>query len=189
MASDDIEKYSRALDSAIMRYHAAKMDEINRIIRELWTSTYQGADIDTVEIRADAETTAANRSYNYRVVMLKGGDRELDMRGRSSAGQRVLASLIIRLALAETFGLQCGVLALDEPTTNLDRENIEGLASALGELVRVRRAQSNFQLLIITHDEEFVAMLGRHQCADYYWRIDKDENQNSVIERQSIQTF
>ena len=189
MASDDIEKYSRALDSAIMRYHSAKMDEINRIIRELWTSTYQGADIDTVEIRADAETTAANRSYNYRVVMLKGGDRELDMRGRSSAGQRVLASLIIRLALAETFGLQCGVLALDEPTTNLDRENIEGLASALGELVRVRRAQSNFQLLIITHDEEFVAMLGRHQCADYYWRIDKDENQNSIIERQSIQTF
>ena len=31
----------------------------------------------------------------------------------------VLASLIIRLALAETFCLNCGILALDEPTTNL----------------------------------------------------------------------
>jgi DNA repair protein RAD50 len=32
----------------------------------------------------------------------------------------VLACLIIRLALAETFCLNCGILALDEPTTNLD---------------------------------------------------------------------
>lgn len=48
---------------------------------------------------------------------------------------QVLASLIIRLALAETFCLNCGILALDEPTTNLDRENIESLAHALVECV------------------------------------------------------
>jgi DNA repair exonuclease SbcCD ATPase subunit len=36
---------------------------------------------------------------------------------------QVLACLIIRLALAETFCLNCGVLALDEPTTNLDAAN------------------------------------------------------------------
>ncbi len=54
----------------------------------------------------------------YRVVMYSGG-AELDMRGRCSAGQKVLACLIIRLALAETFCLNCGILALDEPTTNL----------------------------------------------------------------------
>ena len=44
---------------------------------------------------------------------------------------QVLASLVIRLALAEAFCIDCGVMALDEPTTNLDRENIEGLAEAL----------------------------------------------------------
>ena len=47
----------------------------------------------------------------------------------------MLASLIIRLALAETFCLSCGILALDEPTTNLDVENIESLAHALSESV------------------------------------------------------
>ena len=46
---------------------------------------------------------------------------------------QVLALLIIRLALAETFCLSCGILALDEPTTNLDVENIESLACALAE--------------------------------------------------------
>ncbi len=189
VGSDDLEKYARALDSAIMKYHAVKMDEINAIIRELWTSVYQGTDIDTIEIRADHESTtgtASNgRSYNYRVIMRKGGV-ELDMRGRSSAGQRVLTCLIIRLALAEVFGLHCGILALDEPTTNLDRDNIAALAGALASIIRTRRTQSNFQLILITHDEEFVQVLGRYECAEYYWRVFKDESQHSCIERQLI---
>lgn len=61
--------------------------------------------------------------------MFSGG-AELDMRGRCSAGQKVLACLVIRLALAETFCLNCGILALDEPTTNLDADN----SGALGRL-------------------------------------------------------
>jgi DNA repair protein RAD50 len=63
----------------------------------------------------DFESTAgaSKRSYNYRVVMTKG-QVPLDMRGRCSAGQRVLAAIVIRLALAETFCLTCGMFALDE---------------------------------------------------------------------------
>lgn len=186
LGSDDLEKYSRALDQAIMKYHALKMDEINAIIRELWTSTYQGSDIDTIEIRADHENSNANgRCYNYRVVMRKGAV-DLDLRGRSSAGQRVLTCIIVRLALAEVFGLHCGILALDEPTTNLDRENIHSLAASLANIIKTRRAQSNFQLILITHDEEFVQLLGREECAEWYWRVFKDENSHSSIERQSI---
>lgn len=78
------------------------------------------------------------RSYNYRVVMYSGG-AELEMRGRCSAGQKVLACLIIRLALAETFCLNCGILALDEPTTNLDAENSCSLAEALRSIMVARR--------------------------------------------------
>ena len=43
-------------------------------------------DIDYIQIKADADH-GAQRSYNYRVVMLAGGT-ELDMRGRCSAGQK-----------------------------------------------------------------------------------------------------
>jgi len=63
------------------------------------------------------------------------GSTTLDMRGRCSAGQKVLASLVIRLALADAFGLNCGILALDEPTTNLDRHNVESLATSLARCV------------------------------------------------------
>lgn len=102
-------------------------------------------------------------------------DVELDMRGRCSAGQKVIASLIIRLALAETFCLQCGILALDEPTTNLDSENITGLAQALVDIIAVRQKQSNFQIIIITHDETFVQALGRNDHAESYFRVEKIE--------------
>lgn len=78
---------------------------------------------------------------------------ELDMKGRCSAGQKVLSSIIIRLSLAETFCANCGILALDEPTTNLDTENIEGLATALLDIIESRKNSQNFQLIIITHDE------------------------------------
>jgi DNA repair protein RAD50 len=78
------------------------------------------------------------------------------MKGRCSAGQKVLSSIIVRLSLAETFCQNCGILALDEPTTNLDAENIEGLAHALVEIIETRRKQNGFQLIVITHDEQFV---------------------------------
>jgi DNA repair protein RAD50 len=65
----------------------------------------------------------------------------IDMRQHSSAGQRVLAALLIRLALAETFCNNCGVITLDEPTTNLDRDNIESLANALGRFIKSRQSK------------------------------------------------
>ncbi|XP_051834195.1 DNA repair protein RAD50-like isoform X2 [Antechinus flavipes] len=136
LVNKDLDIYYKALDHAIMKFHGMKMEEINKIIRDLWRSTYRGQDIEYIEIRSDTDENISasdkRRNYNYRVVMIKG-DTALDMRGRCSAGQKVLASLIIRLALAETFCLNCGILALDEPTTNLDRENIESLAHALVE--------------------------------------------------------
>lgn len=46
---------------------------------------------------------------------------------------KVLACLIVRMALAETFSKSCGILALDEPTTNLDEANVQSLAETLSE--------------------------------------------------------
>ena len=71
----------------------------------------------------------------------------------SEPSLQVLACLIIRLALAECFCINCGILALDEPTTNLDAANSASLAEALRNVMDTRKAQTNFQLVVITHDE------------------------------------
>lgn len=183
-AIEDLGRYAGALDKAIMKYHTLKMEEINRILAELWRNAYQGTDVDTIRIASDGDGKG-NRTYNYRVVMVKQ-DTEMDMRGRCSAGQKVLASIVIRLALAECFGTNCGLIALDEPTTNLDQQNIKGLAESLSQIIQSRRRQANFQLLVITHDEQFLREMN---CADYtdvYWRVGRDANQESYIERQNI---
>ncbi|GMP57446.1 hypothetical protein CsSME_00021541 [Camellia sinensis var. sinensis] len=90
MANKDLDRYYSALDKALMRFHSMKMEEINKIIRELWQQTYRGQDIDNISIHSDSEG-AGTRSYSYRVLM-HTGDAELEMRGRCSAGQKVLAS-------------------------------------------------------------------------------------------------
>lgn len=45
----------------------------------------------------------------------------------------------------------------------------------LFRVIRTRHLQRNFQLVVITHDEEFVENLGRSDFVDYYFRIYKDE--------------
>ena len=213
-----------------MAFHKKKMMEINKTIAELWAATHRGRDIDLSKsnrIRIEcASLVHLPRRHAHRYaaharststdsgnccllsvcvcVCVSVGDQRLD-RGRCSAGQKALASLI-RLALAETFCVNCGILALDEPTTNLDSDNIEAFAHALCQyahtrathtcrhtydyatlpfcmrltlcaalcrIIEQRRAQSNFQLVVITHDFEFVRLLGRGEFTDHYWAVSK----------------
>lgn len=111
---------------------------------------------------------------------------ELDLRGRCSAGQKVLACLIIRIALAERFSTNCGVLALDEPTTNLDKQNIISLSTALARIVNERRSEKNFQLIIITHDEEFLEELKNIESVSHYWQVSRNAKGNSVIKKTDL---
>ncbi len=48
MANTDLETYYKALDKALMHFHAIKMREINEVLKEYWQSTYKGQDIDQV---------------------------------------------------------------------------------------------------------------------------------------------
>ncbi|KAE8216044.1 hypothetical protein CF327_g796 [Tilletia walkeri] len=179
LANFDLEKTAKAVDAAILKYHSIKMEEINEHIRYLWSKTYQGTDIDTIMIKSDPDGGKGTKSYNYRVCMVKD-TVEMDMRGRCSAGQKVLASIIIRLALSDSFSTNCGILALDEPTTNLDKDNIDALAASLADLIK-DRAKSNFQLIVITHDEDFLGRLGQQDVIEHYWRVSRNAQQKSEI--------
>ncbi|GBG25414.1 DNA repair protein RAD50 [Hondaea fermentalgiana] len=182
MAADDLDKYYKALDTALMRFHSMKIEEINRRIAELWGVMYRGGDIDRIEIRSEGKTTANRRSYNYRVVMTKG-DTQLDMRGRCSAGQRVMAALVIRMALAETFSINCGILSVDEPTVNLDEPNKIGLANALAQVLKLHKESRFFQLILITHDQDFVDRIAQH-----VHNLDMEANYYNVTRHINVNT-
>ena len=106
----DLDKYYDSLDKALLSYHGMKINDINKIIRELWSLTYKGGgtygasnyyhigchldflvtkqkplcvkDITNIEIQSGQDSSSrANRSYNYRIVMSKG-NTQMDMRGK-----------------------------------------------------------------------------------------------------------
>jgi DNA repair protein RAD50 len=66
--SKQVESYYEALDQSLLKYHAKRMEEINKLINYYWSMTYKGSDIKWIEIRSDVEKTARSRSYNYRIV-------------------------------------------------------------------------------------------------------------------------
>lgn len=111
------------------------------------------------------------------------------MRGRCSAGQKVLASLIIRMALSETFSTNCAVMALDEPTTNLDQANIASLCDAIGRIIQDQQNFGHFSWIIITHDETFLQILAPYLEASY--RVSRNYDGKSVITKidQTLPTF
>ncbi|CEF70410.1 DNA repair protein RAD50 [Strongyloides ratti] len=134
----DLEKYKLILDKSIISFHNTKMSEVNLALEELWKRIYKGNDIETIRITSKTKDDSSKRmSYDYMVMMVVDGV-EMDMRDRCSSGQKMLACILIRVALSEVFCLNCPILALDEPTTNLDIDKVESIAEMLTELVNYR---------------------------------------------------
>ncbi|KNC50564.1 uncharacterized protein AMSG_00725 [Thecamonas trahens ATCC 50062] len=181
MASADLDRYQHALDSALQRYHTLKMAEVNKTIKMLWEKVYQNSDIDNIMI-ACTESDSARSAFKYELVAIRDGV-ETPMRARCSAGQARIASLIVRIALAESFCLHSGLIALDEPSAQLDKANARSMARALASIVNERSRQSNFQLILITHNQEFCHALNSklERPPTKFWQVEKDSHGFSTI--------
>ncbi|KAF1751673.1 hypothetical protein GCK72_018227 [Caenorhabditis remanei] len=188
----DLEKYRKCLDVSLIQFHTEKMTAVNVIIDELWRKVYNSTDITTIRIRSDAASeTTSKRAYDYNVMMVQESGAEVEMRGRCSAGQKMLASLLIRIALAEVFGGLCSMIALDEPTTNLDEGKVDGMANVLSDLIAARRSYDedgnvrgrDMQMVIITHDERLVNKITLGCRPEYIYCLGKDEHGVSFLSK------
>ncbi len=56
-------------------------------------------------------------------------------------------------------------------------------------IIDARKEQKNFQLIVITHDEKFMEMLGRSDHTDYIWRVSKCDEGFSNLTRETISHF
>lgn len=72
--------------------------------------------------------------------------------GRLSTGQRVVLALSFWPAVASLWESDLGMLALDEPTANLDADNRKFLAQALGAMTA--KVRGHRQLIMVTHDPD-----------------------------------
>lgn len=166
----------KALEASVINYHRQKIFEVNHIISKLWAETYKGNDIEKILIGADIDNNSKKSNFNYRICFFCKG-QEIDMRGRCSSGQRMMASLVIRIALAQAFSGTFSVIALDEPTTNMDAVNAEGLAECIAQI----SAQfEKLQIIIITHDNDFMRKVIRESPRESYLMVEKLKNSSIV---------
>lgn len=112
--------------------------------------------------------------------MVNAEDKTMPLKNTGSSGQKVLASIVIWLALAEFFCKDCGLFALDEPTTHLDEKNSEALALFLKNLASFKKDDENFQMIVITHDQKFLNSLGK--LITNYYEVKKNEKGVSQIQ-------
>lgn len=53
-----------------MKFHKERMSIINRMIRDMWHSTYKGKDIDYVEIQADPSKETCNLLFTILFILI-----------------------------------------------------------------------------------------------------------------------
>lgn len=179
----DLEKLKECFNQSLLTFHNQMIAKINQVLKSRWRQIYQGGDIDHIELVDEEITRTKNqKGYNYYIAMTKSGIR-MKMREKGSAGQKALACIIIRMALAELFVKDFAIIALDEPTANLDLANVISLAKAIGNYVK-RRAKRGFniQWVIITHDEQFLRALDS-ESSPFYYRCVLDSEGCSKIQK------
>lgn len=123
------------------------------------------------------------KNFFYEIKCLQK-NKKFALKSFCSSGQKVLACIIIRMALAEYFNLQSHILALDEPTTHLDKKNSQALARYIAQLAQWKKKDPQFVLLIITHDEEFTQYM--KDLTRFYYEIYKNEKGFSKVSKKSF---
>ena len=76
-----------------------------------------------------------------------------------------------------------------------DRDNIDSLATALADLVNGAEDGSsggdsvggNFQLIVITHDDDLISSLGRAvNDQNFYYKVSRNDRMLSVVKKYKV---
>jgi len=114
---------------------------INEIMDSIWQRLYPYNTLNSIRL---------NATENDYVLEIRDDQEWLPVIGYASGGERTLAALAMRMAIAKVMAPNLSLLILDEPTHNLDREAIETLRTVLQENL------SGFldQIFVVTHEDK-----------------------------------
>ena len=123
------------------------IDAVNYYLSIYWRELYPYKDYESFRIFPTED------DYVFEIRDSLG--RWIEIERVASGGERMIAALCLRIALAKVLAPQIDILILDEPTHNLDENSVKELTRTLNEKL------SNFfsQIFVITHDERFEDLL------------------------------
>ncbi|KAH0573566.1 RAD50 DNA repair protein RAD50 [Spironucleus salmonicida] len=142
--SKELKTASIQLKTAITTFQDSCFTRANSILESLWVQVYSRKDIETIKLSRNVQ------KQTLEILGLSNHEWR-PLTGMISAGQKALASILIRVALVSALNVGVAIFSTDEPTNFLDEGNEGELARVLAEFC----AKSQLQFLVITHSESF----------------------------------
>lgn len=160
----NMNKFKGALADTQAALRNRLVSSINGLMYALWGELYPYEDYSNLKLtaRKDDYLLEANTS-------LDGGEEWVSVDSVASGGERSIASLTMRIALAMVVVPNLKWLILDEPTHNLDSNGISKMIAMLGDsLPKIVE-----QIFIITHDESMKQIVSAK-----VYQLDRDKASN-----------
>lgn len=148
--------------------------EVNEVMNELWTELYPYGDYTGIRLMA--------REGDYELQMRERGGGWVSVEGIASGGERTVACLVLRVALAILLAPKLKWIVFDEPTHNLDERSVQELA----RVMRERLPGIVRQILVITHDPTLEAAVSG---ALYRFTRDKEADGPTVCEQVTVEAY
>ena len=137
--SHDLNIFINALESTQAELREHLITSINEALNEVWQMLYPYNDIKELKIEANEKDYEINALINGKLSGIEG---------ILSGGERTSIALSLRIALSLVLASNIGLLLLDEPTHNLDKETIESFS----QLLSMKLPSLVKQIIIVTHD-------------------------------------
>jgi exonuclease SbcC len=140
------------------------ISSINSMMQNVWRELYPYTDYGAIRLNATRE------DYALEVCIgADGGSAWSDVDAMASGGERSIACLAMRIAMAMVTVPNLRWLILDEPTHNIDEKGISNIIEIFGStLPRVVE-----QIFIITHDSDL-----KNIASARVFQLDKDKGKN-----------
>ena len=159
----DLKVYEKAIAVTQEELRKQFVEAVNYTINQLWSTLYPYQDFTEVKLHVE--------DGDYTLKLLSRGGVWNNADGGVSGGERSIACLALRVALALTLAPHLRLLILDEPSHNLDAKALTELATTLRERV----GDFMDQVILITHEEEL-----EESATGNVYRLERDKISDGV---------
>ena len=145
--ASDLEIFEKALRETQEIVRRDFVNAINYFMDIIWKSLYPYKDFTSLRLLIDEN--------DYILQLKDSRGIWVNVDGIASGGERTLACLTLRIAMARSLVPHLRWLMLDEPTHNLDEKAVEEFSNLLNEKI----LEFIDQLFIITHNERLESII------------------------------
>jgi len=159
-------RFRAALVETEAQLRNSLVSSINALMADVWSNLYPYGDYNSIRLDARKDDYCLEASTG---IDADGKKSWIEIDGIASGGERSIACLTMRIALAMVIVPNLKWLILDEPTHNIDENGISRFIDVLGNSL----PKFVEQVFIITHDNSL-----KNISSARVYQFDRDKNRN-----------